>query len=150
MTFGPSDPMRPVPPEQVFASPLTDDEAELRVNQLRPTPGKYYQKLKGLYGGIGMAVFPFDPSCASAILVNAEETARAMDALAREHRSVARIVDYMLSVSTFGMVLGAHAPIMMAIFQHHAPEGMREAMTAALHMQTGEPVRNAETNGGPR
>ncbi len=143
----------PVPPEQVQED-LSYDEALAAATKLAPSPGRYYVKLKGLYGGIGIGLFPFDQTCSSAILRNAEQTARALDTLARENRAVARIIEFMLSTSTIGLFLGAHAEILYTIFQHHASLSMKAWIPSLFAMwQTPEEeevtVGDVAGNGGP-
>jgi hypothetical protein len=123
---GPSS-WEPVSPEET----LSPAEAGQRAEALTPSPGRYYAKLKGFYATLGMGIFAVDHHCGSAILTSADETALAMDKLARENRNVAKIVDFMLRTGAFGEVLAAHMPILIAVLSHHAP-GFKDLIASAL------------------
>lgn len=116
-----------VPPQDVMPDlpQMTPDEAQARVDSLRPGTGKRYTKLRGLYGTIGILTMGFDPVCGTGILRGAEETARAVDRLCQQDATVAKIVDRMLAGSAVMELVSAHAPIFMVILQHHFPSGFR-------------------------
>lgn len=133
---------------------LSPEQARAEAERLGPSTGRYYRPLQGLYGMIGLSVYAFDRVCGTAILASADNTARAMDKLARENRAVARMVERLLTISTFGLVLEAHAPILIAVMSHHASDQLKESMRAAFTLpfkppetdEAGEP----SGNGGPR
>lgn len=134
--------------------PLDDDAAKARADKLQPSTGKYYRPLQGFYGMIGITTYAFDPICGSAILRSADDTARAMDKLARENKHVARVVEALLSVSTLGLVINAHTPILIAVLSHHAPDSLKEAIKAGLRApfipdEADGSVGIPEGNGGP-
>ena len=110
--------------------------------------GKYYSKLLGFYGFLGAGVFPLDPICGRVIVENAEETARAMDKLARENKSVARVVELLTKTGVLGQVVTAHIPILMVIMEHHAPN-LSEKIADLFRQSLAMGMASPESNGGP-
>lgn len=117
--------------EEIISPPLPDpiqlspEQAEQLRDDAQPKAGKYYTRLQGLYGTIGLGLYMFDPVCGGAVLASADETARSVDRLARENPSIRRVVEAMLTGSAYGQLLAAHLPILKAIADHHMPERFR-------------------------
>jgi len=84
-------------------------------------PGHFVEPLTQMYAAVGMAVMPFDPVCANAIMVSASRCADALDKLSQENDGVRRALFALTRTTAVGMVLVAHMPIMMAIVIHHVP-----------------------------
>lgn len=129
--------------------PLSVPDAERISDNLSPSTGKYYNKLRGMYGFGGMILFRFDPVCGSAVLRNAEQTAKSLDALARENRAVGRIVEFMLQSSTMGLFLGAHAEMVGTIVAHHMPQSVKDNIANMVRLPFMVPAEevNPEANG---
>lgn len=104
----------------------------------KPTPpmprGGLKNALENMYTGMGMAMMPFDPHCGSVIIENAASCAESMDELAKTNPAVRRVLLRMVSTTAIGMVVAAHAPIIMAISMHHIPalRERQEKMTADM------------------
>lgn len=92
----------------------------------KPREGSLVKPLTDLYTTIGLTLAPFDPVCSTAVLTNAEECARRLEALARENESVRRIILAMVQTSAWGGVIAAHLPIIAMVMTHHGPEAVRE------------------------
>lgn len=93
-----------------------------KVKPVLPTPrGGLKAALENFYTSAGMAIMPFDPSCARIILQNAPKCAETMDELAKTNPAVRRVLIGLVTTSVIGAVVTAHAPIIMAICLHHIP-----------------------------
>lgn len=92
----------------------------------KPREGSLVKPLTDLYVTVGLTLAPFDPVCSTAVLTNAEECARRLEALARENESVRRIILAMVQTSAWGGVIAAHLPIIAMVMTHHGPEAVRE------------------------
>lgn len=99
-----------------------DTRKERKVPSVKPMPrGGLKPALSQMYAGIGMAVMPFDPSCARVIIENADKCAESLDELAKTNPAVRRMLISLVTTSAWGSVIMAHAPIVMAIMMHHVP-----------------------------
>lgn len=86
-----------------------------------PRPGVISKRLEELYIGLGMVWFPFDPTCAQAVVESAPKCAEAMEQLCKENEAVRRVVLRLIETSTYGKIITAHMPILMAVAVHHMP-----------------------------
>lgn len=90
----------------------------------KPAPpyraGMFVTPLTELYTGIGMMMLPFDPVCGQMFIQQAEPCARALDELAKENQTVRKILLAVITTSTMGKVIVAHAPILAMVMMHHA------------------------------
>jgi hypothetical protein len=77
--------------------------------------------LEDFYTGIGMFMMPFDPACGKVVIEAAPKCAESLDELAKTNPAVRRLLIQLVSTSAMGMVVVAHAPIVMAIAMHHVP-----------------------------
>lgn len=111
----------------------------------KEAPGKYYTPLMRIYGIIGMVLMRFDKTCGSAVLLQAEDTARAVDRLAKENPAVRRVIEAIIAKSVYGELIAAHAPILATVFAHHIPQTFRENFGEYLfHGMTGDQSENGE------
>lgn len=96
-------------------------------------------QLEKFYGTLGAVIVPFDAVCGTAIVENAADMAASLDALARSNPKVKAVLEKMMSTSAWGMVIAAHAPIVMTVASHHVPV-LRERMEtiAATMEQAGQ------------
>lgn len=96
-----------------------------RERREKPMPvmprGGLKPQLENFYMGMGLAVMPFDPTCAKLIMENAGPCAEAMDEWAKTNPAIRRALIQLVTVSAAGKVLMAHAPILMGIAMHHVP-----------------------------
>lgn len=83
--------------------------------------GALVQPLTQLYTSVGALMIPFDPTCGSAIIANAENCARTLDDLAYQNDAVRRALTALVQTSVWGGVIAAHTPILLAIAIHHVP-----------------------------
>lgn len=79
--------------------------------------------LTNVYTGLGMTVAMADRHCGMAIVESAEDCGQAWEDLARRNPKVRRALLMFLETSDVTKVIIAHAPIMAAVFAHHAPLG---------------------------
>lgn len=83
--------------------------------------GAFTEPLTEMYAAVGMILFQFDPTCARAILEAGPKAAQSLDDLAYQNPAVRRALTSLTTTSAIGMVIAAHAPILMAIYMHHSP-----------------------------
>jgi hypothetical protein len=83
--------------------------------------GQFVKPLEEMYAGIAMMLSPLDPQCAKVIMQQAPACARAWDEAAYQNETVRRMVESFVTTSVFGMVMVAHAPIMLTAAMHHSP-----------------------------
>lgn len=83
--------------------------------------GQFVQPLTNMYTSVGIMLMPFDSVCANAVIQSAEDCAKALDDLAYQNDAVRRVIYGLVQTSTVGVVIAAHAPIIMAIMIHHVP-----------------------------
>ena len=83
--------------------------------------GAFTEPLTQMYGALGMVLFKFDPVCAKAILESSAAAAQSLDDLAYQNPAVRRVLASLTATSAMGAVIVAHAPILMAVYMHHAP-----------------------------
>ena len=117
-------------------------------------PGYFVEPLTQFYGAFGLAVMPFDPVCANALLMNAPKAAESLDNWAQQNDTVRRTLFAITSSTAVGMVIVAHFPIALAIMIHHVPAaqnylgamGQEMAETIAKQMNAdGPPNDSTET-----
>lgn len=82
--------------------------------------GMFVKPLTELYGSVGMVLAPFDQTCAQAFMINAESCAQAMDLWAKDNEAVRRVLSGLVTTSTVGKVIMAHAPLIATIAAHHS------------------------------
>lgn len=90
----------------------------------RAKKGAFVEPLMQFYGMAGMAVYVRDQHCGQAILDSAEKCAESIDELAYRNESVRRVLDSLVKTSTFGAVVAAHLPIILAVASHHGGPNM--------------------------
>lgn len=83
--------------------------------------GAFTEPLTEMYAAVGMILFQFDPTCARAILEAGPKAAQSLDDLAYQNPAVRRALASLTTTSAIGMVIAAHAPILMAVYMHHSP-----------------------------
>lgn len=87
--------------------------------------GQFVQPLTNMYTSVGIMLMPFDSVCANAVIQSAEDCAKALDDLAYQNDAVRRVIYGLVQTSAVGVVIAAHAPILMAIMIHHVPSVQR-------------------------
>lgn len=97
-----------------FAKPKTDKTKKRKT--------KLGKSLAEMYGSLGAGVYMFDQVCGQTILENAEPMADSLEQLANENATVKRALDKLCEGTAITAVLMAHAPLVMCIAQHHAPQ----------------------------
>ena len=122
----------PVMPHPDETTPMEEQTARAIADDLKPKAGKYYTRLAGLYGSIGIVTFMFDPHCGQGILESADDTARSVDRLARENPAIRRIVESVLAGSAWAEFFAAHAPIFKVVAEHHMPAGIMERFRSSF------------------
>ena len=110
----------------------------------KPRSGSLVKPLTRLYTSVGVTLMPFDPVCATAILNNAEECAKALEALAQENEAVRRAILALTATSAWGGLLIAHLPIILMVVVHHAPENVAQSAEPLARMLNSDAFRNAE------
>jgi hypothetical protein len=95
-----------------FRRPPVGDQRNTKVRTTRVVvpkvkPGHFVEPLTQIYAAFGMAVMPFDPVCANAILVSASKCAESLDAWAQESDAVRRALFAVTQTTAVGMVLVA-------------------------------------------
>jgi hypothetical protein len=101
----------------------------------KPREGSLVKPLRDLYTSIGVMIAPFDPVCSVAIIENAEDCAKSLEALARENEAVRRAILALTQTSAWGGVLIAHMPLLLMVAMHHGPRSVSERV-APLAMMT--------------
>lgn len=97
-------------------------------------PGQFVEPLTSFYTGVAMVAMPFDTECAMVVLQVEENTesknygksraqicAESLDQAAQKNETLRRMLDTFTTAGTWSAVLAAHAPILLAIAQHHTP-----------------------------
>jgi len=92
-----------------------------KVSVPKVRPGYFTDTLTQMYGGLGLAIMPFDPVCANSIMVSAPKCAESLDALAQQNDAVRRTLFALTRTTAIGMVFVAHMPILLAVVIHHVP-----------------------------
>ena len=85
----------------------------------KPRKGALVEPLSNMYGSIGLLLMPFDPNCASAVVANAQACAESLDQLAQTNPAARKVLIALTQTSSWGTVIAAHAPILLAIAMHH-------------------------------
>ncbi len=92
------------------------------LREVPPLPrGGLVKPLTDLYTGVGTMVYAFDPICGQAVIQAAPECAKALNDLAKQNDAVRRVLVQFLETSAWGLVMVAHAPILIAVAMHHVP-----------------------------
>lgn len=110
-------------------------------------PGQFIEPLTDLYTSVATLLFPLDPHCASVILTKNENEdsphygktqaqicAESLDKAAQQNESLRRVLTMLTTGGTWGAVLAAHAPILLAIATHHTPLMENVAKAAVKNM----------------
>lgn len=84
--------------------------------------GKISSSLERMYGTIGMMLYPFDQQCGTAVMENAKNCADSLEQLAKENKSVERILLKAIEGTAYGAVATAHMPLIMAVAGHHGAD----------------------------
>lgn len=123
-------------PHKATAAPAPKPEPSLldgvEPDEIKPPvyrKGMLVDPLTKLYTGAGMMLMPFDQHCAATIMQHAEPMARSLDELARTNPQVRKVLMKMIQGSAVGMVIAAHAPLVIAVAVHHVP-AVRDRMAA--------------------
>lgn len=95
-------------------------------------PGEFVEPVADFYRFAAMMVFPFDPHCASVVIETddnkdskhygkdrAQICAEAWDDVAQKNPQVRKFLRMMTTGGTWGALVAANAPIIMAILSHH-------------------------------
>jgi len=116
-------------------------------------PGQFIEPLTDVYNGLALMVMPFEPELAMTLmsphrtpteedpnpLTVAENCAKAWDEAAQRSESIRRMLDGFLTVSVFGTLVAAHAPLLMVLLKNHTSFGERidpaRAMESMLKRQ---------------
>ena len=113
-----------------FKDWFTGKPKEKKVKARKPTPPMPRNGIAGaltnVYTGLGMTVAMADRHCGMAIVESAEDCGKAWEDLARRNPKVRRALLMFLETSDVTKVIIAHAPIMAAVFAHHAPLGDKQ------------------------
>lgn len=72
------------------------------------------EKLAGLYGALGFGLMPFKPDVAQAVMESADTCAEAWIEVAEKNDNVRRILVGMIEGGSWGKLLLAHLPIIVA------------------------------------
>lgn len=96
------------------------------------TKGVFVGPLTAIYAGIGTAIMPFDPVCATVVLQSAEACASSLDQLADQNQSVKKALESLLKTGAWGAVIAAHAPLVVMVMAHHSPAGDKLAPVASM------------------
>lgn len=104
----------------------------------KPPRGSLVRQLTDLYVALGTFVLPFDTVCGTAVINSAPKCAEALEALARDNPAVRRAIMRLVETSAWGMVITAHAPIMLAVAMHHIP-AVRDSLPPNVHRIRPEP-----------
>lgn len=88
-------------------------------------PGKVKDTFQELYGQIGVLWGMVDPTCAQALIGNAEQMAASMEKLAETNSFVRSLADRLATTSAIGEVVAAHLPLVMTVYMHHSPASKR-------------------------
>ncbi len=112
-----------------------------KVTPPKGRPGALVRPLTQMYTSIGTVLIPFDSACGAAVISNAEDMAKSLDALARENDAVRRALMAMTQTSAWGGVLIAHLPLLLAIMAHHGPDDVKNTVAPlAVLMNGGMPM----------
>lgn len=114
---------------------------EKKAKVRKPTPAMprsgLAQPLTNMYTGLGMTVAMVDRHCGMAIVESASDCAEAWEEMARRNPKVRRALLMLLETSDVTKIVIAHAPIMAAVFAHHAPLGERQMTLIEQFANTG-------------
>lgn len=106
------------PPTRKKSEP---DAPKLKKPAPRMPSGGLAGPLADMYTMIGAVLSPLDPVCGGAVIQAAPEAAKALEKLAKTNPEVRRILVGMVTTSTWGAVVTAHMPIILAVVMHHMP-----------------------------
>lgn len=117
----------------------------------------YYDRILEFYQGVAMVAFPFEPQVALYLvtpeqkfnpetrlmedgMTGAERCAKAWDEAAKVSPSVRRMIESFFTVTVWGALISAHAPILMIFLKNRTSLGEKldpaEAMEAFLKRST--------------
>lgn len=114
--------------------PRTKRESKSRPVPPKPREGSLVKPLTQIYVSMGMMIVPFDQACGQAVIQNAEQCAKALEALARENEAVRRAILALTQTSAWGGVVIAHLPILLMVTVHHGPKPVAEAVAPMAQM----------------
>lgn len=122
-----------------------------------PYPAEgYYDRVLEFYSGLAMVAFPFEPQIALYLvtpemkmnpetkaleegMTGAERCAKAWDDAAKVSPAVRRLLEAFLTVTVWGALISAHAPMLMILVKNRTSLGEKldpaEAMEAFLKRQ---------------
>lgn len=89
----------------------------------KPRNNKRKQSVEAMYAMLGAGVFQFDAQIGQTIMVQAPECAQALDDLAKENKTVARVLDGAMQTSAWSAVIFAHLPIAVMVSTKYTPLG---------------------------
>lgn len=125
-------------------------------------PGQFVQPLEDVYSTLAMAMFPFKPQVAMAIIGPAREPteeelakriepptvahncAVAWDEVAQKNESVRRVLKSMTTVGVWGGLFMAHAPILAAVMAETSMPNPFSPVSGAENLLREQAERNAE------
>lgn len=114
----------------------------------RPAAG-FTKALEELYVSVGLLVMPFDRTCSTAIIEAAPDCAKALDEISKTNPVVRRIIVAILTTNAWGVVIMAHAPILMTVMSHHVMKNNTEdnGQTDATILDITKMFNNSSENG---
>jgi len=109
----------------IFASGARDKPYQRKARVIKADvpyhKGEYTEAIATAYEVLGAAIVPFDPHCGTIIGEQAEKAAEAWDAAAEKSPRLRRFLKMATTGSTWGAVVAANAPIVIAALSHHTP-----------------------------
>lgn len=111
----------PDPKKSTKAAKPPKDKPKTRRTAPPYRPGQFVKPLTEFYGMIAMGVAIKDPQCAQAIMANAQSCAEAWDKAAKTNTAVRAALQALIETTTWGTLVAAHMPIVMAMLVHHRP-----------------------------
>lgn len=93
-----------------------------RASGIRQLNKKDLDQLRSLYGVMAVGLMPIRPTTATAIAENTDSCVEAWEDLAKQNDSVRRALLALLEGGAWGVLLGAHLPIMWTLIPERALE----------------------------
>lgn len=123
-------------------------------------PGQFVGPLTELYTGAALLLMPFEPELSITLVsphrgpteedpkpvTTAERCAVAWDEAAQRNESVRRMLDGFLTVSVWGALIAAHAPLLMILAKNHTKFGAKFDPAAAMEEMLRRQAEGEESN----
>lgn len=97
-----------------------------------PKPGVIAASIGQMYGFAALGLRPHRPKTAMVLMASAEDCGKAWEQAAEENPAIRRMLLSLTTVSTYGILVAAHAPIVMTL----VAEG-REIKAARAEVESG-------------